>query len=71
MDIPTVRLKNKSLISNTAEITINGQTIPITKATVYIELDEPVVIEAEILAGEIDVVALEGQTQVTVVEKRA
>lgn len=64
----TVRVKNEREIGSFATITINGQVIPVLSATIHMRPDEFNQVTIEVMAKDIDIVALEEYTRLEVVQ---
>lgn len=65
---PTIRVINESPVSNTAKVMINDQIIPVYSATIRMKVGNMTEVTLEVPADQVDVVALEEHTDVTIVK---
>ena len=63
-----VRIESKGPVGNTATITINDNIIPVLSADIRIRPGDLITVEAVVYAKDIDIVAMENNTQIKVVK---
>lgn len=65
---PSIKIENRSVVSNTAQVTIGDQIIPVTDIVVRMRVGEYVQVELTTRADYVDVEALQKNTELNIVK---